>query len=101
MIEGIAALLLGVLASGWDIRTRRVPNGLTLGFPAAAMVVHVATLGTPGVLSTAAGWAVGLVLFLPLFALGGDGGGGRQAASGVRGLAWSLETPSRQRWPPA
>ena len=75
MIDIGAVLLLGVLASIWDIRTRRVPNVLTLGFPIVALVVHFATLGTPGLLDTAAGWAVGLVLFLPLFALGGMGAG--------------------------
>ena len=30
MVDTIAVVLLGGLASGWDIRTRRIPNALTL-----------------------------------------------------------------------
>ena len=75
MVDTIAVVLLGGLASGWDIRTRRIPNVLTLGFPVIALLVHLSTDGTPGGLSTLGGWALGLALFLPMFALGGMGAG--------------------------
>jgi prepilin peptidase CpaA len=75
MVNTAAVVLLGVLASGWDIRTRRIPNVLTLGFPVAALVVHVVLDGAPGAGNTAAGWAAGLALFLPMFILGGMGAG--------------------------
>ena len=75
MIDTVATVLLGVLASGWDIRTRRIPNALTLAFPVAALAVHLYMNGMDGGVSTLGGWTLGLVLFLPLFALGGMGAG--------------------------
>ena len=58
-----------------DLRTRRIPNVLTLGAAAAAIVFHAATNGTSGLTSAALGWVLGLLLFLPLFLLRGIGGG--------------------------
>ena len=75
MVDTIAVVLLGGLASGWDIRTRRIPNALTLGFPVIALLLHFSTDGTAGGLCTLGGWALGLALFLPMFALGGMGAG--------------------------
>lgn len=74
-VDTIAVVLLGGLASGWDIRTRRIPNALTLGFPVIALLLHLSMDGGAGGLSTVSGWALGLVLFLPMFALGGMGAG--------------------------
>jgi prepilin peptidase CpaA len=58
-----------------DVRTRRIPNALTLG--AAAIGVASATWsgGAAGALTSGAGWIAGLALFLPFFLLGGMGGG--------------------------
>lgn len=75
MVDTIAVVLLGTVASAWDIRTRRIPNVLTLGAPIVALVVHLSLDGMSGGTSTLGGWALGLVLFLPLFALGGMGAG--------------------------
>ena len=58
-----------------DVRARRIPNVLTLGAAAAAIVFHTASSGTSGLASAALGWVLGLLLFLPLFALRGIGGG--------------------------
>jgi len=58
-----------------DLRTRRVPNVLTLGAAGVALAYHAATNGGPGILAAVLGWAVGLLVFLPLFALRGIGGG--------------------------
>ena len=58
-----------------DLRTRRVPNVLTLGAAGAAMAYHAATNGSYGLLAAVLGWGVGLLVFLPLFALRGIGGG--------------------------
>jgi prepilin peptidase CpaA len=68
-------LLVAAVACVTDIRTRRIPNVLTFGAAAAAVVFHGAVEGPEGLLVAASGWGVGLLLFLPFFLLGGMGGG--------------------------
>ena len=63
------------LACVTDLRTRRIPNVLTLSAVAGAVLFHLATGGWQ-----AAGWSivglfVGALLFLPMFALRGMGAG--------------------------
>ena len=48
---------------------------ITLGTPPVALAAHLVMSGVDGGTSTLAGWALGLALFLPLFALGGMGAG--------------------------
>ena len=73
--QWIGAFALAGAACWFDVRTRRIPNGLT--FPATALGVAAATVahGGSGALSSAAGVLVGLMLFFPLFALKGLGAG--------------------------
>ena len=58
-----------------DLRTRRVPNVLTLGAAGAAVAFHAASHAGSGLLFAVLGWGVGLLMFLPLFVLRGIGGG--------------------------
>ena len=69
------ALVVGLIACVTDIRHRRIPNVLTFGAAAAALIFHAAVSGLPGLLGAALGWTVGVVLFLPFFLLRGMGGG--------------------------
>ena len=66
-----------------DLRTRRIPNALTLGAAGAAIVFHAANGGGSGLLFAALGWGLGLLLFLPLFALRGIGGGDVKLLAGL------------------
>jgi prepilin peptidase CpaA len=76
MQAGNVVLLVMVgLAAIVDLRTRRIPNALTFGGAAAALVYHAFTSGPRGLGLSAAGWAVGVALFLPMFLLRGMGGG--------------------------
>jgi prepilin peptidase CpaA len=68
----VAVVTLALVSTAVDLRTRRVPNVLTLGAAALGVAVH-ATAG--GATQSLFGWLTGLVLFLPLFALGGLGAG--------------------------
>lgn len=70
-----AAVLVAVGACFWDLQVRRIPNVLTLGAALAALAFHAIVAGVAGLGMSAAGWVVGLLLFLPLFALRGTGGG--------------------------
>src|SRR5690606_21318341 len=57
------------------IRTRRIPNVLTLGGALAASLYFLATDGPAALLTSASGWAVGIILFMPLYLLRGLGAG--------------------------
>jgi prepilin peptidase CpaA len=71
----IVAIGVAGIACVTDIRARRIPNLLTFGAAALACVVHGFTGGVSGLGSSAFGWIVGLVLFLPFFLLQGMGAG--------------------------
>ena len=71
----VAALLVAAIACVTDLSSRRIPNALTIGAALAAFVFHGLTAGLTGLGFAGAGWIVGLLLFLPLFALRGIGGG--------------------------
>jgi prepilin peptidase CpaA len=70
-------VVLGVVltAAVIDVRTHRIPNILTFGSAAVALVYHAWTGGPHGLGASAGGWAIGVDLFLPLFLLRGMGGG--------------------------
>jgi len=70
-------VLLGLVGTGAviDVRTRRLPNALTFGGTAAAFVYHWSLGGLTGLGHSAAGWALGIALFLPMFLLRGMGAG--------------------------
>ena len=77
------AVPLNVLAAVWvaavacvvDLRTRRVPNALTFGAAAVALVARIAGGGASGALDAVFGWSVGVALLLVPYALGGMGAG--------------------------
>ena len=64
-----------LIACVFDVRTRRIPNLLTMSAAVAGLIYHLATSGIGGLQIAAAGWLLGLLLLLPYFALGGMGGG--------------------------
>jgi prepilin peptidase CpaA len=68
-----AALGIALVASGFDLHSRRIPNLLTFGAALAALIVALVTAGLPGLGASAAGWLLATVLWLPLYALGGMG----------------------------
>ena len=70
-----AILFVGVAACVTDYRSRRIPNVLTFGASLAAVLFFWFTAGLAGIVTSAEGWIVGCLLFLPWFALGGMGGG--------------------------
>ncbi len=69
------ALALAFGACILDLRTRRIPNALTLGGAVGACVYALAFHGARGLTMSLAGWAAGLAIFLPFFLLRGLGAG--------------------------
>jgi prepilin peptidase CpaA len=108
----IAAVLVAVVvfAAVTDARTRRIPNALTVTALLAALALR-ALVGGPALVDGLLGAGAAMVLLLPLFALGGVGGGDAKlliavgafmgpagfvvaglataVAGGVMALAWS------------
>jgi len=71
----VAALLVASFACAFDLRTRRIPNWLTFGAAAVALVFHIVTGGASGVAQGIGGWATGVALLIAPYALGGMGAG--------------------------
>jgi prepilin peptidase CpaA len=71
----IVAVVVVLAACVTDLKTRRIPNVLTLGAALVGFGYHLIVGGWSGLFASLAGWGVGLALFLPLFALRGLGGG--------------------------
>jgi prepilin peptidase CpaA len=69
----LGALL--ALACISDLRTRRIPNALTMSGAGAALLFHLVTAGWSAAGSSLAGFFVGAILFFPMFALRGMGAG--------------------------
>jgi prepilin peptidase CpaA len=89
-----AVLVVAAVACAWDLRTRRIPNALTMGATAAAVLFHGFTGGIEGGLLSLAGWLVGVAVLFAPYALGGMGAGDVKllgalgAWLGPAGAAW-------------
>lgn len=70
-----AVLAVALVACLFDLRSRRIPNPLTLGAALAACVFALVQHGFPGLGWSVAGWLAAVALFFPVFALGGMGAG--------------------------
>jgi prepilin peptidase CpaA len=75
ILVAVIALAVGFAACVTDVRSRRIPNVLTFGAAAAAVVVHGLVEGVAGLGASVGGWLLGAALFLPFFLLGGMGAG--------------------------
>ena len=71
----IPILAIAAAASITDVTTRRIPNMLTFGAAAAALLVRGVLFGMPGVIDASAGWLTGFIIVFPLFFVRGLGAG--------------------------
>jgi prepilin peptidase CpaA len=74
-LSTIAVIAVSLTACIFDMRTRRIPNVLTLGAAAGAWVVALAQGGPAALGWSTAAWLLATLLFFPAFALGGMGAG--------------------------
>jgi prepilin peptidase CpaA len=72
--QSAALVAVMSLALGWDVRTRRIPNAITVSGFVVALGLR-APMGMSALVGGMAGAGFALLLSLPLFALGGLGGG--------------------------
>ncbi|MES2015344.1 MAG: prepilin peptidase [Pseudomonadota bacterium] len=72
----LALMGLLLLASAFDLARRRIPNGLLAFGLLGALILHLCSPDPTVLLSTyLAGFAAGLLLFLPLYLMGGMAAG--------------------------
>src|ERR1035437_10484555 len=82
-----ANLVVLVIASGIDLRTRRIPNWLSVPFLVSGMIVPAIAGGWTGLRTSFAGFGLALLLFgLPCFLRGMGWGALKLAAGGGPGL---------------
>jgi prepilin peptidase CpaA len=74
-IANLSILCIAAVACVIDIRSRRIPNWLTVGAAVAGLTFQFASNGQAGLLAGGAGWIVGVLIFFLPFALGGLGAG--------------------------
>ena len=70
-----AVVIFTLIASVTDIRTRKLPNWLTVPAFACGLLFHLVTGGLLGLGQSVAGFAVGFGVLLILWLIGGGGGG--------------------------
>jgi len=78
MLAGAAQILLGILtlvAAGFDIRYRRIPNWLVLSGIVAGFIWNLYSSGWAGLGHAAAGLGLGFALYFPLYLLRARGAG--------------------------
>lgn len=71
----LCVFTIALIATVTDLRCRRIPNALTFTGALLGFVYSFATDGGAGAVASLEGWALGLVLWLPFYALGGMGAG--------------------------
>ena len=94
-MPSIAVLLLGAVATYWDMRARIIPNRLNVAGIVAGMVLGATRGGVEGILWSAVGMAAGALAFALPWLLGGLGGGDLKLAAALGAItAWPLALPS-------
>ena len=71
----LCVFTITLFATVTDLRCRRIPNALTFTGALLGLIYSVVAYGGAGALSSLEGWALGLALWLPFYALGGMGAG--------------------------
>jgi prepilin peptidase CpaA len=75
LILNLVVLGAVAIATVTDLRARRIPNVLTIPAAAIGLGANGLLSGSDGVLGSLSGWALGVGMLLPLFALRAMGAG--------------------------
>ena len=75
LVVAIAALAFTGTATYFDLKFRKIPNGLTVSAFAAGLIFHLVTQGASGLGLAMGGFAAGFLPLLVLWLIGGGGGG--------------------------
>lgn len=94
VINGILAFLI-VTSVVWDLRFRRIPNGLTVPVALVALIVSFLFEGLTGLRISATGLLAGFFLMLFPYMFAGIGGGDVKllaAVGALKGAAFAFDT---------
>jgi prepilin peptidase CpaA len=86
VLYAASALTCATVAAVWDVKTRRIPNLLTVPCFLAALLLHYFCQGFGGLGNAAAAGAIAFVIFLLFFLAGGMGGGDVKLIAAVGAL---------------
>lgn len=75
VLSGGAAVALSLAGCFTDLRSRKIPNLLTFGGAICAVGFHLVVGGPWSAATSVGGWLLGVLLFAPVFAVGGLGAG--------------------------
>jgi prepilin peptidase CpaA len=75
LMTSAAVVTCSLVAAVIDLRTRRVPNGLTGASAAVGLALAISGVGRIGVAASLIGGGIGLALMLPGYLFGSTGGG--------------------------
>jgi prepilin peptidase CpaA len=75
LVTTAAVSICSVAAAAIDLRTRRVPNGLTGGAAVFGLALALTGAGRIGLIAAVVGGVLGLTLMLPGYLFGATGGG--------------------------
>jgi prepilin peptidase CpaA len=92
LLWNLPLLVLLVLAAGWDLRERRIPNWITLLLIVSGFARCCILRGTPGPGTAALGMLAGAAIPFALFAIGALGAGDVKLMAGVG--AWVGPVPA-------
>jgi prepilin peptidase CpaA len=82
-------LVVAAVIDGWKLK---VPNWITFPLVLSGWVYSTASYGWEGLLWSVVGTAVGLLLLLPAYAIGGMGAGDVKLLAGVGAWVWATTT---------
>ena len=86
-------LLMALIIAVWtDVMHNRIPNLLSLGGAVLGLSLQSWALGTDGLLAGLGGLSIGLLIFLPFYALGGMGAGDVKLMAAVGTFLGPLDT---------
>lgn len=71
----VAVCILTLVAAAWDLKTRKLPNWLTVSGLVGALAYHGVTSGWAGLVFSLGGFATGFSILLVLWLIGGGGAG--------------------------
>ena len=75
LIQILCVVAFTVTATVTDLRTRKIPNWLTVSSAIVGLVFHICTKQLDGLLFSLGGFATGFGILLVLWLIGGGGGG--------------------------